>query len=802
MKRTSKLILLVASLGLLVGCSGGGNSNKGSNGGGNSGSTPTQDTENLINVIYFNTYVSEKRANEIKDGLIDALEKKGEDVDASKINFFQSRNSKVAGLGEEILNYNSDNPKNTIDVLLGANNFNAWDDEELKPIFEAKYENDGLDYTYGTHSNLNNNKNRKFFYDKEKLNDKYVDTLHTYLKENYTGEGPEIPVEETDTLTVAIYGTFVSEERAQLLEDDFKLYLTNAGVSIPNLTFIYDGESADIATFMEYVATYDEGHPTAKVDALLGLKTNSAISEAGFSNDGTEFTYSDSEGHEADRRFWYKADSPNLGNIRHLETYLKAKWVPQPVVTNTYFLIGSYNSWDKDHLTDQLTLVQEGEYQITNMEFEAGDEFKVYCVEEDAYYSNDSTWENCGFTLNSNKNIIVSEAGQYTVHFYVEGENNNHVTLEKQESALATFVIGIYDKFVDEDQATQIKTEVNTYFQNHAVMATVITTGLGTGNMNSMVTAVTTYNENNTDKIDVILGCKITNDNLTAAGYEIGETNYRYGNASTDNDRKIVVASDSKTRAEYLSFVEYMDANWALVPETDYYLIGSFTDWNATDLTYKMTKVSEGVYKYENLNLDAGAAFKVFTPSDPVEYFSNASTWENCGFTLGEYNNIVVTNAGLYTINFYLNGDNDNHVTLDLIEETNLTIAFYAKFIEDENITALRNGIQDYLEEHGLTVDHLNFVTLGDGDTNVGALAGLITDYNDEHENAPVNIILGCKADKDSALSTAGYQQESSTAYSYGTDNDRRLWCQKGQTENTYVLAIKAYLAANWAVQA
>ena len=77
------------------------------------------------------------------------------------------------------------------------------------------------------------------------------------------------------------------------------------------------------------------------------------------------------------------------------------------------------------------------------------------------------------------------------------------------------------------------------HFAAHEINADVITTGLGTGNMKSMADAVKTYNENNENDIDAVLGCKITHDDLTAAGYEIGETNYLYGNASTDHDRKI-----------------------------------------------------------------------------------------------------------------------------------------------------------------------------------------------------------------------------------------------------------------------
>ena len=666
MKRTSKLLVLLAALGLLVACGNGGNNQQGGGGNPSGGDEdPQEETANLINVIYFNTYVSDSRANEIKNGLIEALEAQGEEVDATKINFFQSRNSKVAGLGEEILNYNEDNPTNTIDVLLGANSFSAWDDEELKPLFEAKYENDGLEYTYGTHSNLTNNTNRKFFYDKEKLNDKYVHALHEYLKEHYTGEQPEDPVEETNNLTVMVYGTFVSEERTAEIKSGFEAYLTAHELEIANLAWERDAESTSIADFMAKVAEYDAAHPDAKVDALLGLKTNAAITAAGFSNDGTEFTYSDSEGHESDRRFWYNAQSENLGNIKHLEAYLKANWVPAPIVENTYFLVGSINEWNTENPTLRLGLVEEGHYAAANIDLTEGDELKVFCPETAEYFTNASTWENCFFTLGDNSNIVVSETGKYTVDFYLNGENNNHVVLSKQETTKSVFVIAIYDKFIDADQATQIIDEAKEYFVAHDITADVVSTNLGTGNMNSAASAVETYNQTNAaNPIDVILGLKITNDKFTQAGYELGTVNYTYGNASTDNDRKISVLSSSKERAEYLAFVDYMNANWLPVEEVTYYLIGSMTNWNEEELSYALTKVAEGEYKIENVALEEGDQFKVFKPGETAEYFTNASTWENCFFTLGDNNNIVVSETGVYSITFYINGQNNNHVVL------------------------------------------------------------------------------------------------------------------------------------------
>ena len=910
MKKTSKLLLLLAAFGMLIGCKGKTSGNTPSGGddkpsGGDD--TPAEVTENLLNVIYFNSYVSENRANQIKSGLIEALTAGGEQVDASKINFFQSRNSKVAGLGEEILDYNEENPKNTIDVLLGANNFNAWDDEELKPIFEAKYVNDGVDYTYGTHSNLSNNNNRKFFYDKDKAEDKYVKALQAYLQEHYTGETPVTPVEPTSTLTVAVYGTFVSFDRMEEIKTGFEAYLTTNNVTIENLTFVRDADSTTIADFMTFVEQYDKDNPNEKVDALLGLKTNSAITAAGFSNDGTEYTYSDSEGHEADRRFWYHAESENLANIKHLEAYLKANWVPVPVVENTYFLIGAYNEWSTENLTRQLTLVEEGKYSIANVEFEANEAFKVYCPEEQAYYTNASTWADCGFTLGDNNNIVVTEAGQYTVNFFVTGENDNHVVLEKQAAPKTLFVVGIYDKFVDDDQAAQIKTGIETYYAAHDVNADVVTTKLGTGNMKSMAGAVTAYNTANTQPIDVVLGAKITHEDLTAAGYELGETVYTYGNDSTANDRKLLVLSASKTRAEYLAFVEYMDANWLYVPEPDYYLIGSFNEWNVEDLTYKLTKVEAESYKYENLTLKAGETLKVFTPGETATYYTNASTWtdcgftlgennnivvsvggiytvnffvvgendnhvtlektaelptasyylvgsfnswnqedttyalelssegvytyedmqfeagaefkvlkvegstktlftsahtwEGCGFTLGENNNIVVTEAGKYTVNYYVNGENDNYVTITKAAAVTFTVGFYLRYVGTEKVAQMTAEIQKYFADNNVAVDTLVFESFGEtSKTNIATVAGLITTYNTEHEGAPVNVILGANGDSNDAFKNAGYQKYSETSYTYGTEANRKLWCQIGHTEDVGVQAVLAYLTATYPV--
>ena len=342
--KAPKLLLLLASMGLLVSCGGGqaGGQSEGphsepsSEQEGGSESESQEELSNQINVIYFKNYVSANRANEIKAGFIASLQAASVSVDAEKVNFFESRNTTVAALGEEILDYNDQNPSNQIDVILGANGFSKFEegDPTLYAQFVAKYENDGMNYTYGTHTNVANNSNRKFFYDKAKAQDTYVKGLQNYLQANWTeqegGDSEETSEEEvaTGVLTVFVYSVYVSEARMNAMKTGFISYLsTNGLAAIPNLTFEFEQETSSIPDFMGKVADYNNEHPNAKVDALLGLKSNTAITNAGFSNDGNAYNYGTKEGSEADRKFWYKTDSPNIAEIHKLQAYLQANWL-------------------------------------------------------------------------------------------------------------------------------------------------------------------------------------------------------------------------------------------------------------------------------------------------------------------------------------------------------------------------------------------------------------------------------------------------------------------------------------------
>ena len=327
MKKTSKLLLLLASLGMLVGC--------GPKGG---DTTPPPETPNQINVIYFKSYVSSERAAAMKTAYVESLQTAGVEVDATKVNFFESTNSKVDGLIDEILRHNTKHPNNKIDVLLGANNFNKATDADQKAKFEAMYANDETDYTYGTSTNVEYNTNRKFWYNKDKLADQYVAGLQTYLKANWTASVEPEPV-VTNKLVVMTYGVYVSADRMNAMKTAFNSYLTAQGKSITTVEFVHENTKTKIADFMGEVATYNTAHPDAKVDVLLGLKTNATITSAGFVNDGVDYNYGDrpstaSKDYTEDnktRRFWYMPVTVEDSKVitaeeKLFQDYLLANW--------------------------------------------------------------------------------------------------------------------------------------------------------------------------------------------------------------------------------------------------------------------------------------------------------------------------------------------------------------------------------------------------------------------------------------------------------------------------------------------
>lgn len=101
--------------------------------------------------------------------------------------------------------------------------------------------------------------------------------------------------------------------------------------------------------------------------------------------------------------------------------------------------------------------------------------------------------------------------------------------------------------------------------------------------------------------------------------------------------------------------------------EVNYYVIGSFNEWDDKDDTYKMVKqeVEWAEYKLENLVLEEAAELKVFTPDlEENNWFTSVAVYEGCGYTLGEEDDNVHVAAGTYDVVFWPESESGNHIKL------------------------------------------------------------------------------------------------------------------------------------------
>lgn len=173
-------------------------------------------------------------------------------------------------------------------------------------------------------------------------------------------------------------------------------------------------------------------------------------------------------------------------------------------------------------------------------------------------------------------------------------------------------------------------------------------------------------------------GVKMSKDADGYYYYEINTTLFdhfilSYGNGTEAGNTKAREADFAITELDGVNNY-FNGTEWAKKPAADptlvadYYVVGDMNSWLCNS-AYALTEVEnakETEYKSAVLTLAAGAKLKVRTNSNEAEahWYSSVSTWENCGFTIDNEGNVVVTAAGNYEVHFYPNSANNNCVTL------------------------------------------------------------------------------------------------------------------------------------------
>lgn len=779
MKKFSKLFVLLPAISMLVAC------------GGNSGKvdpTPGPAEGNLINVIYFKSYVSPARAEELRQGFIASL---GEQVDATKINFFESASNKVGTFTDEILFYNEDHPNDQIDVVLGANGFdNAG--EESRAQYLAKYVSDEKNYNYGTSSDMANRSNRKFWYDKEEAEDKYVKGLQTYLQTNWLtpdDPGPG-PGEHTDYLHIGVYGHMVSEERVAEITTGFASYLSSISLTISHITTEYESTTASVGDYMATVNDYNDSHLDGKLDVLLGLRadTGNAITAGGYErfDNTTDYMYADKT--DSGRRFWYDADSGNLANIMTFKDFLDEEYVEHPEAT-------------KVQLSQTAADVKPGESITVTASTDAELLGATYTAEVDKTYASAAV-DGSSITVSLTEAAVVGEKVTVTVRSGELTPATLEITVVSKEAPqTTTYTVAFYQRYITNERIEELETALTAVFadiENVDVAyvglgteSTVTSGGTTVAQFAGLVADYNTAHSNAT--IDCLLGANGDSNakDLAAAGYyKYSDQAYTYG---TDSSRKLwlkTLGEGESLSAGDSAVIDYLAENW--VP------VATKVVLNQTEAT-----VQQGESITLTASTDVAVDGAVYTASSDKTYATTEVGGNQIVVTLSA--DAVVDEVATITVSCGDLTPATCAITVTgepVVEEHHLSIAFYVKFISSDNIIALTNGITKYIADNELSFDSVSFVSLGDSSTNVVGFKDLVVAENEKEGAHPINVLLGCNGDSNNALKNAGYSQVDSTSYTYGTDAKRKLWCATGMEDDICVTTIQAYLAANWAVAA
>lgn len=102
-----------------------------------------------------------------------------------------------------------------------------------------------------------------------------------------------------------------------------------------------------------------------------------------------------------------------------------------PVAEKVYKVIGASGDWTFDHGVVLVKDANDENHYTASVTFGAEDSFKVWDGEQGDghWFSNNHTYDNCGFTLTQDGNVKPNTAGAYTVNFYLVSSDGNHITI-------------------------------------------------------------------------------------------------------------------------------------------------------------------------------------------------------------------------------------------------------------------------------------------------------------------------------------------------------------------------------------
>ena len=301
-----------------------------------------------------------------------------------------------------------------------------------------------------------------------------------------------------------------------------------------------------------------------------------------------------------------------------------------------YYITGSFNWWNisSDYL---LKKIEDNHFRFEKLFVEAGEAIDITDSDNYGYY-NETTYDGCGYTINTSLQVIVNETGYYNIDFYPNGiSGGNHFTLTKipdfhgyADGAVEYYLTGSGDGFYNILMDT-FKFYVDLENSNHFYLEDVV--------------------------LDKYYNLYARNDWQSTSKY-VNESTFDGCGYTIDSDGYVHVTETGRYHVDL--YLNQEDGNHLSFTRNNWYVIGSFNDYSVSN-AWKLNYDGRNDFSLEK-ELQAGDSFKV------VDYkgteYTNPQTWECSGFTLDEEGNIVIEKAGKYVINFHLYDSNNIHIQL------------------------------------------------------------------------------------------------------------------------------------------
>lgn len=470
-----------------------------------------------------------------------------------------------------------------------------------------------------------------------------IDGVH--LRADSSNKGGNITVLKEGSYDV-YYKDYISGEKA----GQYRIYVGHT----PTISFdkteltmgIGSSTTITLHNYAESVSSCVSSDPSVTVSAGTQTDHGMEYTVTGVSVGGATITATDSAGKSA---------------TCHVTVKSGATGVSRPIYLNAYGIfdadgavpfVHAYNSVTTEHENLIMTPVF-GQDIIYTADIDENFDSAIFVrMPEGSTVLDDTTWSSC-YNETKADNAAFGDNDMFTVGGYDNdsslGKKNVYGTWGTYDSEVHYkvpadyFLIGSFNNWAAQDE-NYAMTKIN---NNHYQITDVT---FAVGDLLKVYSRDGKYLSN----AEIYPGCH----------YELVDDGYNGYNLSIDFASTYTVDYYLDNSLNPIKLTAEGETPVDPPSEVKYYLKGTFNNWTEDD-DYLLTKVTDNKYTIEGVEIGAGEKLQVFKPDDGEGvWYTSKNPWEGCGFSNDDDYNVVVTDAGTYTIDFYVVGDNENHIVI------------------------------------------------------------------------------------------------------------------------------------------